>query len=181
MSKRLLRKKVFELSDFQRANRIERLYIYLMEPDSFALNDVDFKYLNLLKKAFHIMSNEVSNVSAATLIYETLDIETESRVWKIMDDVRQLFGNMIKRNKEFDRMVLQEKIANIAKKANEDKKMELELECYRTMMKLSGADVHSADNIDPTEIQLPDLIFTSDPAALYNPDIEDAEIIDEDE
>ena len=113
MSKRLLKKKVFRLEDWKKASRIERMYIYMMEPDRFALNDPDRKYLNTLKRAFHIMSDYSSNLVASNLIFECFgEVETKNRVYKIMNDARDLFGAMIQRNKEFDRMVMKERLSH---------------------------------------------------------------------
>lgn len=181
MSKGLSKKRVFSLSDFKKASRIEKFYIYMMQPDSFTLNDTDFKYFDALQQAFALTCDQISMASAISLIQMSIpEFESWNKANRLYADVQNLYGQIIERNKEFQRILVVEKLRQLAEKAEEQDNITEARRCLVAAGKFEHFDKPDEDGFDPKDFELPQPIFTSDPDALEAEDIDFEELGDKD-
>lgn len=163
---------LFTNEQFKKASRIERMHMHLLDPDRFYLPDEDFHYLEKLKLAFAVISNTLSRTEALKKIEAVLNIDIRKQdAYKYYNDSRELFGNIIKSNKDFDRLVLREKLVILANTAEAMMNIEEARKCYEAIMKLDALDKHGESDFNPEDFQFPTIIFSDDPSLL-----EDAEI-----
>lgn len=175
MSKSVLKKKVYEISDFKAATRLERLHIHLMQPYDFVLNNEDHEYLEILRECFTIMGNSISKQETIRKMQDREPFRQNREIYTIINDTQQLFGNIVKSNKQFDKMVVSEKLIKLAQQAEEFMDIETARKCWETYIKLNRLD--QKDELQLDDIQIPDFVFTNDPSAL--PGVEDAEVEEE--
>lgn len=175
MSKSVLKKKVYELEDFKRATRLERLHMHLMQPYDFHLNDQDHEYLEKLRECFSIMQNAVSKQQTIRTMEDREPFSQTREIYSIIHDTQQLFGNLVESNKNIDRMAVSEKLIQLAELATNKKDYETAMKCWERYYKLNR--LHEKDETALKDLNVPDWEFTSDLSAL--PGVEDAEIEEE--
>lgn len=186
LSKKLTKVSLFSREDFKSAKRIERIYIWMMEPERFRLSDKDMAYFETLKAAFIILSSTLSMRKAVEMIRHTsmkhsLNGKTisERAAYNVINDVKNLFGDVLKRNKEFDRMVITERIAEIAERAESDGDDELALSAYKELGKFKMLHKEESNEINTDDVDLPQLVVGSNPDYLKIGDVEDARVEEE--
>ncbi len=181
MSKELSRKRIYNIADFKKASRIEKFYIYMMQPDSFVLTDKDYNYFTAVQQAFALTCDQISMATAIALIQMTIpEFESWNMANKLYSDVQNLYGEIIQRNKEFQRTLTVEKLRQLAEKAEEEGNITEARRCLTAAGKFEHFDKPDIEVFDPREIEIPEPIFTSDPSALEAEDIDHEEITDED-
>lgn len=147
--------------------KLERMYFHMLWPDELQITEAEDKYLKALKIVFSICSYEMSYPRQRRMIERAIvDAGSKWRITGMINDAVQLFGDMIKINKQFSRSVMREKFLQIARKAEEDGELETARLCYVNIMRLDGLDIHDAQKIDLSQLELPEVIITSDPNVL---------------
>lgn len=180
MSKSLSKIKIYSLSEFSKASRIERIYMHLMQPRDFDLTFDEDDYLQKLREAFCILSENPSKSQSITLLREMYPEHKKESIYRIINDSQELFGNIIQSNKSFDRMVLRERLLKIAEKLEKIEgdpiTLDIARKCYADIMKLDALDKHGKEGITQDDLKLPDLFFTDDPKYLNAEEIESEEV-----
>lgn len=173
MSKKRSQVRIYSQNDFRAANRIERIHIHLMFPDDFHLKESEIVHLERCRGAFAVMSDHFDQATRISRI-RAIDPDHISIyiACKLMNDAKELFGDIIKVNKKFDRMILREKLIALAKQAEDDKDFAEARRNYMAVMKLDQLHRDDQNVVDPADLQLPDITFTSDISAIYD-DAED--------
>jgi len=184
MSKRLLQKKVFDrktILNVGKMDRIERIYMSLMQPYDVALSEEDAAYKNVLVRAFAIMSEGHSQAKCIELINEIEDKEHRMTGWRVMKDAEALFGPMMKINKTLEIAILREKLrlmesrilgandsmdeGELPAKIDDDVLIQIYKEWNKLLDKLPDEE---ADRLP----ELPEITFTTNPKALQLEDVE---------
>lgn len=173
----LAKHRAYSIEDFRSADRIDRLHMYLLYPDQFQLNKTDSEYLDLLRRVYAIIADELSDHNAFALIKSANPDLSDYRLHKALRDVKRLWGDIVYRNKQFDRQVLRERLATLVDKASEAQDLTEERRAIQAIIRLDGLDQHDTQSIDPDDIELPDITFTDEPGAFY----EDAEVVADEE
>ncbi|MEO7175355.1 MAG: hypothetical protein ABI002_06170 [Saprospiraceae bacterium] len=182
----LLRKRLFTKEQFNAGTRLEKIYMAMLYPGQFYLSEQDFKYQDILKSAFHVMSNNLSRVEAIKNIQALPQLETRSKVSiayvnQVLNDVQALYGSMIQRNKAWERELIKEKLLALAQKCSEDKQnpfaLDQERRCYEAIIKLGDLSNHDDDQFDWSSLELPVPVFTDDIRALTG-EIDEAVVVD---
>lgn len=159
--------KIMSLNQFKKAGRLDRLYFHMMQPDQLELNSRESEYLEKLKRVFAIMAIELDTGKVVTKVQNLFpDAGTTRHIYRLINDVKNLFGDVIERNKAFEREVLKAKFIHVAKKASKEKDLETERRCYLNIMRLMGLDEQDGNGFNPEDIELPDLHFTDNPKAI---------------
>ena len=175
MSKRLLKKRTYSWKEFKAASRLERIHIHMMHPSDFYLHDNEMQHLDRMRTAFSVLSSSLSRLEAVKKLTDLIPEISRTSIYTLINDTKDVFGRMLQVNKEFDRFAVGEKLLDLYRMNLEDGDYEecrKCLEAYAKLHKLDQEEVAALENI-----QLPDLVFTSDPSAL--PGVEDAEVEEE--
>jgi len=176
MSNALLKQRAYSDADWKKASRIERFFIYMQEPDRFALTETEYRYFENVQQAFHIVSKKLSLAASINMILESKTIrgiDTWYAASKLVNDVQELYGNIIKRNKDFQRAMIIEKLTKLYKKANKEGNITEARRCLMGIAKIDRLDEPDEHVFDPSTFLIPAPIFTSDPKALE--EVQDAE------
>jgi len=156
------RKQIFTIDDWKQADRIERLYIYLLQPDDFELSYEDEEYLDCLKQVWTILGKTMAKMKQVSRIVDMIGVTTRT-AFKYIDDAQALFGEILKTDAEVELAVMKERYYRLADKAEKDGDFDTARRC-----------MDSAQNIiEKLEARKPKqqrvfatVIFTDDPKAL---------------
>lgn len=175
MSKKLLRKRAYNIQDFKSATRIERMRMYLVEPDQFALNDRDDRYFQLLRQAYPIICQGLPKAETKEMIEDLKGSAYRESVVKIIRDAQELFGPFEEVDKRVQRGTIREKLKRLAHLSEEKDDLEEARACYEALIKLDRLDKDDPIEEVPNELPMPR--FTDDTAALEQ--FEEAEVDDD--
>lgn len=180
MSTAQLQRRKSEWKKFNNGTKLERIWMHHMDPDRYELHDSEMEYMERMRAAFHILCEERQQAKAINRIYEELkDVySTRRSIYNLVNDTKTFYGNIIKRNKEFDRMVIKDRLMELSERAKDTGNLKQENKAYELVMKLLALDKHDGEGIDWEQLELPDISFTHDPAVL---EAEDAEIVEDEE
>lgn len=164
MSKELSQKRVFSEVDFKNADRIDRMYIYLLDKGRFELNLTDRTYLSILKRAYAILCEGKPRRETVKLI-AYLEDEAETNVYRIIRDAQNLYARFEDVDRRIQRGILREKLELLAQKAEEKDDLFQARLCYEALSRLDG--LNRVDDEKPKKTELPKVvIFTNNPQAL---------------
>lgn len=175
-----LKRRVYTDQDFKAADRLGKIYIHLMDPDRFILSGRDDEWLSMMRRAFHIMSEESSHFAIERFLKDIYHEKHPRTILKLIQDTQKFFGSIISRNKSFDKLIQRERILAHIKVAKEAFDMRAVAALEKLLMQIDGTDKEAKDTFKWEDLQLPDMIFTDDPKALHE-GIDDAELVDDDE
>lgn len=198
MSKRLSKIEIYSLEDFLKADRINRIRMYMIEPEKFCLDDADERYYRMLQQAYQLVFDELRQSVAIRVIQETIP---EAESWymanRLLRDIYELFAPFVNKNKELRRAILVEKLYSLARVAEknalvtytDENGVETEVansewmaiaeRLYTQAGKFEGLDQHEAPMLDPDEIRIPEIEITADPQAFLAAQTEDSEEADD--
>lgn len=147
-----------------------------MQPSDFILSDQDDQYLNTLKMAFAIMSDTIvpSEIHKRIKNMRSEGFQS-SQVYQIIEDVKELFGDITTTNKQFDRSILRQKLLKISAKCERVGDYEGARKCIEAVIKMDGLDKHDTAAINWDYVIIPEIVYTDDPKIIL--EAEDAEII----
>lgn len=168
--------RVYTEQDFLQADRMDKIFMHILFPDQFNLNKTDSEYLELLQDAYRLVRKELSDHAVLRLVEEAYPEISKYRRHKLINDVKRLWGNIVHRNKEYDRLVLRERLVKLANRARKAGDLQEERRALQAIIRMDGLDVHDVEKFNPADIQLPTVIFTADPKAYA---VEDAEVLNE--
>jgi hypothetical protein len=179
MSKSLSKIKIYSLIDFNKATKLEKIYMHLMQPHDFELTYEEDEYLQKLRESFCFLSENPSKMQAILKLQELYPGQKKESVYRIINDCQEIFGNIIQSNKSFDRMIIKERLLAIADKLKDSTDaiaLDVARKCYADIAKIEALDKHGAEGLTPEEMKLPDLFFTDDPKYLNAEEIESEEV-----
>lgn len=180
---------LFDNKAFRKGTRVERMYMHLVDPWKYQLKSHEDRYLQLCQRAFVIICENPSRREARRLILETvLEPITDSRSGnrnnvsgiQLMRDAEDLFGRFETINKKIQRGIVRERISlrlqQLYQEADEGDANDKAIAKYEEL--LIGLDrLNEIVDDEVADMSLPELHFTTDPAALL--DAEDAEYEEE--
>ena len=179
MSKMPSNARVYTQADFDNAQGIvERVIIHLDQPRKFLLTESERRHFERLRVVFGIMLQCNTQRERIRRIGAVIPVSERSAA-RYMAEAKELFVDMVRVDRDFERHFLKEKLYGLAKRAEDDGNYEIAMKCLEKVIKLEGYD-REGSGIKPGDIELPVLIFTSNPKALtskVDDDIEDAEAI----
>lgn len=150
-------------------NRQEILLAAVLDNREELLSNQDLRYLELLKRAFNILTDNPSPVIARRKIGKLLDVPKQGRILQIIRDVNHIFCNVEERNREMDRMVMENKIAKLIEKIERRDPDSKNLPpLYKLLAQIKGVLHNEQQALPWDEWELPIPVYTNDPNALLN-------------
>lgn len=175
-------------SEFRKEkNKVNKIRMHLFNSKELRLNKNEKYYFDLIRKVFVILCDNYTQQHAINLVQElgrdTIGQKYSlSKAGELMSDAMQLYGNAIKRNKQFDRMMTIEKLKVCYEKLMEDEKWDKAADVMGIIGKYQQLDKSDGSKISADDLNLPELLISSDPKALFQAqNTEDAEIDEEEE
>lgn len=158
-------RRTFTESDMKQATRIEKLEMYMIQP-SLYLSPRDLKYLDKCIDAFSISRqclDRLEVIKKLQSIYSTLNYQNAV---KLIDDTDRLFAPMVKRKKEITLAILMSRADVIYQAALQKEDLDSQINAVKLAL-----DIEREQKDDRTEqlwdtLQLPDVVFTTNPKAL---------------
>lgn len=193
MSKKLSKIEIYSLSDFKKADRLDRIRMSMVEPERFTLADDDWQYARDLESVWLLVSNETRESVAVRLIQNHVPgADSWYRANRMLRDVETLYAPFIAKNRDLQRRRVVEKLyamAEIAEKrahgtdeeGNEfaDKEwIVIAQKLYKDAAELEGLHTDNAPPIDPDDLIIPEIEITSDPVAFIEAQTEDLDYED---
>lgn len=166
-------KRIYTEAEWKAADALDRLYIHLMEPDRWALNNQDAELLENLRKVWAIICDKRTQRERIRLISEQIQV-SERTVVRYIQDATRLFGDILKVDMELELALAYERYMKLYQKALKAKDFDTARRCQDSALVILEKIESRTPRVAKVYAQL---IFTSDPAALSarNADSEDLE------
>jgi len=122
------------------------------------------------------MCNYLSRIECINMMRELMGYG-DQKLYELYRDVKDLFADVLQNNAEFDRMVIQKRLAELAnrnRKSGDNKEERLALQALHRMIQ----EKENEFGIDPVEFELPTIVISDDQTIL---DIPYEEVSDEQE
>lgn len=156
----------------------------MMDPYRNRLGKLDKRYLNILRQAFVIISD---NYTAKAFLPLIQDLGHEhigrrfgmNKASQILQDTYHVYGNAIKRNKDFDREMTIARLHECYEKLMEAEKWDKAADVMSIIGRFQLLDKAEDKEVDKKGLELPALEITSDPQSLLSPEVEEAQIEEE--
>ena len=188
MSKKLLKLEIYSLADFQKADRIDRIRMHMIEPDRFILGNDDQDYYHQLQDAWRLVSNEMRESVSIRLIQEQVDgAESWFKANRLLRDLEALFAPFLDQNRELQKRKVIDRLYKYAEIA--DKKavyqdeagndvvdqewLKIAQQFTKDAAEMDGLGADGAAPLNPDEFQIPDFEITSDPQAFLDAQTEE--------
>lgn len=180
MSEKRYKLEIYSLEQFQKADRIDRIRMNMIEPDRFVLTDVDWQYAKDLEHAWLLVSSETREAVAINLIRNGVPgAESWYKANRILRDVESLYAPFLSRNREMQRARVIERMyhfAEIAEKravfmdeaGNECVDQEwlvIAQKFLKEAAEMEGLNAVNALPFNPDDLVIPEIEITSDPSA----------------
>ncbi len=184
-SKRRSTKLLFELTEFKKATKVERMYMHLLDPFRYQLRDSEDEYLKVLTEAYSIICEGRPTRESRRIVRERLEGRTSYRTTAIIKDCQDLYGRFEEVNQRVQAGIYRDKLQLLAKKAEQIAEIaENEADaisaikearrCYESLISLDQANkIELNKDIDTN---LPEIEFTESLSLSLGEHAEDAEI-----
>ncbi len=163
--------KIFTEKDWDDGDTIDRIYIYLMEPDRWCLSIVEERMLDALRKVWAIVCDKPSQRARIRLISEQIDV-SERSVQRYIKDAILLFGDILKVDMDLELSLAHSRYMKLYQKAMKAEEFDVARRCQDSAVaileKIEARQPKSAK-------QYAKLTFTDDPKALRARNAEDLE------
>lgn len=191
MSAKQSRLEIYSLEQFQKADRLDRIRMHMVEPERFVLHDDEWQYARDLEHAWLLVSGETRQGVAIRLIQNAgIGAESWYKANRILKDIEALYAPFLSKNREVQRMRVVEKLyyyADVAEKraisTNEEggevvnqEWLIIAQKFLKEAAEMEGLNAENAPLFDPDELIIPEIEITSDPAAFLAEQIEHEEL-----
>lgn len=182
---------LYTKNDFKKADRLERIYLSMIEPDLFEpmLSYDEEAYMKQLHQAYQGCYKQLSRGAAIKFIQTTIQgCEMIGRANRLLDDMQKLYGRFIDKNLALKQSILVEKmyedaerISGMGKRMADEGNYEAAANMLEraNLIREKAAKIEGLDRVNkgwqPEDFELPELVITTDPKALKEPEYEDAE------
>lgn len=164
--------KVFSEAEFEQAEGLDRLYMYLMQPDDFWLDQREGLRLEALRSTWAIMCSKPATWRRVKVIMGALHV-SEGTARRYIQDASLLFGDILKTDADIEFRILRDKYLSLAERAELAGEFDVARRCYDS----------ASSMMDKIEARTPvqkrvyaAVVFTNDPKALTSRvDAEDVE------
>lgn len=178
MSKGLLQ--VVDRNDFLKASRIEKFHLVLREVQfEELLTQQEYEYWQRLQQAFALTFKQFDQTKAIRVIRNQIPgCERYETARRLYDDMGQVYGPFLRRNKELARAILVQRLWSLGVRLEQAGKHFEAATVYEKAGQFEGLDKHDQVDFDPADLQMPELTISNDPRYLR---AQDVEIVDENE
>lgn len=171
MSKKLSKLTIYTQTDFREASKLDRILMSEMQPEKFCLDDYEDRYLNDLRNAYALVGEELSEgVALRRIRTEVVGYESYAAASKLLQDMQVYWRSFITKNKDYKQAIVVTKMYALAEKAEELAETVGDFDIISKMLeraaKIEGLDKVETLAMNPADIQIGDVIITSDVSAL---------------
>lgn len=154
-------------------HRQERLLAAVLDDRTDELSDTDFRYLELLKRAYGILMSELSYTVAQKKMARLLEVSSVARIRQITDDVNVIFCNTDERGRQMTKSMMRNKLSRLIDSIERKDKFNKGLpKLYELLGRWEGME--GVEKIDPAEFRIPEIVFSTDINDMEG-DVEDVE------
>lgn len=169
--------RLFNQSEFSRSGKVDRIYMYIMQPSTYQLTPKEHQYYDLLKRAFIVVSEQSAHLNTAVKILMGLENCTREQAYKYISDMEDLFGRVRPINKDFERRLRYDQVSKQMEIALSHQNGDLALKCIDRLIKIGHLDQNDVDDFDPSKFEIPLPVYSDDP----NDAFEEAGILEDDD
>lgn len=170
-------KKIYTERDWIAADAMDRLYMHLLEPQRWVLNNAEYERLSRLRVVWSIMCEKSTMRERIALISEQVDV-TERTVYRDMQDAKELFGDILKFDVDLELRLAYERYMALYQKAQDEKDYDTARRCQDSAL----AVLAQLEAREPKKgKKYAAIVFTNDPAALRARNQDEGEEIEFDE
>jgi hypothetical protein len=167
--------KLFTQDDFKSADRIEKIYIWMMYPEKFMLSPRDEIYMDKLKQVYIIMTEEMMEERRIKKIRQFYPELRSHQILKLLDDSEELFGRFRKMNKEFQDKLVRERLMGMLTEMLEIPRDQRGKDYYKVRLDIERAILDLNNRIKEEtqreqDLSIPTVYFGSDPKLLHTED-----------
>ncbi len=173
----------YSKDDWENADRLTRMRMYLVEPQRFELTDRDWKHLERVKTAFYLSVDEVSRGAVVGKIRALEPEISLAFANQLYDEAQELFGSFTRVNHLLTKAKIIEKLSILADKAAANcvvkidgingseevvdaKMIELTRKILMDIAALQGYDKPEPP-FDPKLLVIPKIIVDSNPETFF--------------
>lgn len=154
--------KIFTEDEFKAAEPLDRLYMYLMQPDDFWLDQREGLKLEALRSTWAIMCSKPSTWRRVKVIMEALHV-SEGTARRYIHEAAQLFGDILKTDTDIELRILRDKYLSLAERAELSGEYDVARRCYDS----ASAMMDKIEARTPVQKRVfAAVVFTNDPKAL---------------
>lgn len=172
MSKALLRRAEgkFKVADFKRADLVDRLYMYMIQPSTFE-GVISFDEKDRLEKikAAHALLLEFGSEYKVAGILRSRYPELKKHAGlaeSLISDTKRLFGDIQGLNEQYERYIIKEKYYKVIEEAQAAEDFETVRKCLDSIAKLEGLNRPAEVAEEIPDLTIPPLVITTDPDVL---------------
>lgn len=166
-------KRLYDVGQFKKADRLQRLLIHITDPDHFILTPTDEKYLQRIRRCFAVLCSTFSDASLDKVLAAEFPTMNARQLSKLRQDTNAFYDAVKTETKAFNWLRQYQRILRHLELAQEsgDMKSICDLEKILAVMRTEMPEG------DPVDLTVPAFEFTTDPQHLH--ETEEAEIIEE--
>lgn len=167
-------KRIYLESEWKAARGLDRLYIHLMEPHKWPLNQIEAEHLEKLNVAWRIICKEPRPHNRTIKVAAATDVQRRQAM-NLIADAKELFGEILEVDVTLEQRLGFQRLMGLYKHATEADDAELAEKIHKQAMSLLDKIQKNA----PTQPKqyLP-IQITTNPAALAHGDAETIEFED---
>lgn len=156
--------RVYTEADFAAAEGLDRLYMYLMQPDDFEwlITQQEINKLESLRSTWAIMCSKMSTWRRVKTIIAAMHV-SERTAGRWIEEAGKLFGDLLKTDYQIEMTVLRDKYFSLAERAELDGDYDVARRCYDSAAAVMAKMEQSA----PKQKRVfAAVVFTNDPKVL---------------
>jgi hypothetical protein len=175
------KQRIYTLKDWNDADPLDRLYMHLMEPDRWALNESEENKFDILSGVWKIMVKKASPRERIRLISRTYDC-TDRCAFKYVQEATKLFLETLDVDHELELRLAYHRFMKIHDKARDNDKTDdtqKALDVARRALESAMKVREQLEQRQPKALRsYAEVMFTDDPKALRARNTEDIEFED---
>jgi hypothetical protein len=169
--------RLFTQDDFKAADRIERIYIWMMHENRFILAPRDQDYADKLRQAYVIMTEHLTEKERIKMMRQIYPEYRASQILKLLDDAEALFGRFRKMNQEFQDKMSRERLLGILEELHATPEENRGKDYYKLLLDTEKLIMDLNNKIKEEEqreedLSIPPVMFGSDPRLLHAEDVQ---------
>ena len=154
-------------------HRQERLLAAVLDDREMELSDTDIRYLELLRRAYGILTDELSFTIAQKKLSRLLQVSSPARLRQITNDVNNIFCDTEGRGRALTKALMCNKLSRLIKKIEKADFTNKGLpKLYELLGRWEGMD--EVEGINPDDFEIPEIQFSTNINDLDS-DVEDTE------
>jgi hypothetical protein len=178
------KQRIYTEREWKDADPMDRLYMHLMEPERWNLNEIEENKLDILSGVWKIMVKKASPRERIRIISRTYDC-TERSAFRYVQEATRLFLETLDVDHELELRLAYHRFMKIHEKAKENDKSDdtqKALDVARRALESAMKVREQLEQRQPKKARIyADVVFTDDPKALRARNTEDIEFEDLDE